>query len=166
MIALDHTETLVGIAEIAIALAGFSGVVVVFGSRSSGQWDPGDRLRLTFLLEAGFTAGGFALATLALLSLPIESALVWAIVSGSWAVFMCGSLYSSSRRMRTNRNNHGDVDDVSNRIVFLAFAILIVIQLANVVLWQVFTPVLLGLLLNLIGAALQFGRLIQSAFRD
>ena len=52
MIALDYTEVLVGIAEVAIALAGFSGVVVVFGSRSAGRWDPGDRLRLTFLLEA------------------------------------------------------------------------------------------------------------------
>ena len=162
MIALDHTEVLVGIAEIAIALAGFSGVVVVFGSRSSGQWDPSDRLRLAFLLEASFSAGGFALATIALLSLPIVPDLVWAIVSGSWGTFMCGSLYSSSKRMRINGTS---VDAMFNRIVFGAFAIVIVLQFVNVALWHAFTPVVVGLLLNLIGAAMQFGRLIQSAFR-
>jgi hypothetical protein len=55
---LDAPQILVGIAEIAVALAGFSGVVVVFGSRSQGQWRAGDRLRLSFLLEASLTAGG------------------------------------------------------------------------------------------------------------
>ncbi len=163
MISLDLTEVLVGIAEIAIALAGFSGVVVVFGSRSSGQWDPGDRLRLTFLLEASFTAGGFALATITMLSLPIAPDLVWAIVSGSWGTFMCGSLYWSSQRMQTNDPS---VDELSNRIVFAAFAIVIVLQFVNVAMWHTFTPVIVGLLLNLVGAAMQFGRLIQSAFRD
>jgi len=163
MISLDLTEVLVGIAEIAIALAGFSGVVVVFGSRSSGQWDPGDRLRLTFLLEASFTAGGFALATIIMLSLPIAPDLVWAIVSGSWGTFMCGSLYLSSQRMKTNDPS---VDELSNRIVFAAFAIVIVLQFVNVAMWHTFTPVIVGLLLNLVGAAMQFGRLIQSAFRD
>ena len=61
---LDFPEVLVGIAEIAVALAGFTGVVVVFGSRSEGSWHPGDRLRLGFLLEASVTAGGFALLSL------------------------------------------------------------------------------------------------------
>ena len=49
-----------------LALAGFTGVVVVFGSRSEGSWHSGDRLRLGFLLEASLTAGGFALAALVL----------------------------------------------------------------------------------------------------
>ena len=34
---MDYPEILVGIAEIAVALAGFTGVVVVFGSRSAGS---------------------------------------------------------------------------------------------------------------------------------
>lgn len=55
---MDIVELLIGIAEIATALAGFSGVVVAFGSRSLGTWSPGDRLRLTFLLEASLTGGG------------------------------------------------------------------------------------------------------------
>ena len=45
---MDYVEPLIGIAETAIALAGFTGVVVVFRSRSAGTWHPGDRLRLTW----------------------------------------------------------------------------------------------------------------------
>ncbi|MEM8769622.1 MAG: hypothetical protein AAGE43_19470, partial [Pseudomonadota bacterium] len=65
---MDVVELLIGIAEIATALAGFTGVVVAFGSRSHGAWHPGDRLRLGFLLEASLTAGGFALLALLLLA--------------------------------------------------------------------------------------------------
>ncbi len=56
---MDYPEVLVGLTEIAVALAGFTGVVVVFGSRSAGGWLPGDRLRMGFMLEASLTAGGF-----------------------------------------------------------------------------------------------------------
>lgn len=38
---LDFPEVLTGLAEIAVALAGFTGVVVVFGSRSEGSWHAG-----------------------------------------------------------------------------------------------------------------------------
>ena len=61
---MELSEILIGIAEIATALAGFTGGVVVFGSRSHGSWEIGDRLRLVFLLEASLTAGGFALFAL------------------------------------------------------------------------------------------------------
>ena len=89
---MDIVEILIGIAEIAIALAGFSGVVAAFGSRSKGAWHPGDRLRLGFLLEASLTAAGFALLALLVLSAVEDEALTWAVLSGSWAVFMAGSL--------------------------------------------------------------------------
>ena len=58
---MDFPEVLIGLTEIAVALAGFTGVVVVFGSRSAGSWLPGDRLRMGFMLEASLTAGGFSL---------------------------------------------------------------------------------------------------------
>ena len=73
---------LVGLTEIAVALAGFTGVVVVFGSRSAGSWLPGDRLRLAFLLEASLTAGGFSLLALVLYTSMQSSGNAWAIVSG------------------------------------------------------------------------------------
>ena len=81
---MDVVEILIGITEIAVALAGFTGVVVAFGSRSQGSWHPGDRLRLTFLLEASLTAGAFALLGLLLSSAGFEIAYCWAICSVGW----------------------------------------------------------------------------------
>jgi hypothetical protein len=162
---MDQSEVLIGIAEIATALAGFTGVVVVFGSRSEGNWHPGDRLRLNFLLEASLTAGGFALMALILFG-SVTANLAWAATSAAWALFMPFSLYSSGRRIRESLKSHGDVDRLANRLVFLMFATLVVLQVANALVWQQFTPLLAALSVNLAGAAMQFARLIRSAFQN
>ena len=162
---LDYAETLVGIAAIAVALAGFSGVVVAFGSRSRGSWHEGDRLRLEFLLEASLTAGGFSLLALVLFHAVRDAPdIAWIATSAAWAVFMLGSLYSSRRRIRTNLQEHGDIDELTNRLVFAAFLALIAVQAFNIFLWHEFAPLLLALCCNLAGAAMQFTRLIRSAF--
>ena len=164
---LDFAETLVGIAEIAVALAGFTGVVVAFGSRSRGSWHPGDRLRLSFLLESSLTAGAFALLTLVLLEVfPQATSIAWMTASTLWALFMPWSLYSSHRRIRDDLRKHADIDRFPNHLVFVVFSALIVAQIANALLWRQFAPLLAALCFNLAGAGMQFVRLIRSAFRE
>jgi hypothetical protein len=162
---MDHVEVLTGIAEIATALAGFSGVVVAFGSRSQGSWHPGDRLRLGFLLEASLTAGGFALIALLLLSLQ-EARLDWRLPSVLWFGYMGLSLWRSHARIAVNERIHGDVDRIANRLTAACFVVLMLLQLINVFWWCQFWPFLAALVLNLAGAAMQFARLIRSAFHD
>jgi hypothetical protein len=166
LLTLDIAGVLVGLTEIAVALAGFTGVVVVFGSHSAGSWLPGDRLRLGFLLEASLTAGGFALLALVLYSSIQNARVAWGLVSGLWALYMVYSLYGSHRRIRENLEHHQDIDITANHIVFALFSSLIVLQLINVVLWREFAPVLAALVLNLVGAAMQFARLIRSVFHE
>ncbi len=164
---LDYPETLIGIAEIAVALAGFTGVAVAFGSRDHGAWHPGDRLRLSFLLESSLTAAGFALLSLVLLHLyPESSSIAWAVGSFLWSVFMLGSLFRSHRRIKDNQQRHGDIDQSANRLVFVGFAFLILVQFGNVIIWREFAPLLGALCFNLAGAAMQFVRLIRSAFHE
>jgi hypothetical protein len=163
---MDVVELLIGIAEIATALAGFTGVVVAFGSRSEGAWHPGDRLRLGFLLEASLTAGGFSLLALLLLSLLDDRAITWTIISGLWFIFMCFSLWFSHRRIDRNSDAHGDVDRIANRLTAGSFMAVMALQLVNIFLWHTLWPVLAAVILNLAGAAMQFARLIRSAFRD
>ena len=163
---MDIVELLIGIAEIATALAGFTGVVVAFGSRSQGAWHPGDRLRLIFLLEASLTAAGFALLGLLALSAMKNEALAWSLLSGSWACATAISLWVSRVRIRTNLDVHDDVDKIANRATTLLFISVAIIQVLNIVLWQEFSPFLAALILNLAGAAMQFTRLIRSAFHE
>ena len=163
---MDYSELLIGITEIAVALAGFTGVVVVFGSRKYDSWHSGDRLRLSFLLEASLTAGAFSLLALLLLFALPQEEWVWMTSSGLWALWSTASLESSRRRLKQSRESHGDVDQTSNQIVFIVFALLIIVQITNATLWRDFAPFLAALILNLSGAAMQFTRLIRSGFSD
>lgn len=163
---MDIVELLIGIAEIATALAGFTGVVVAFGSRSQGAWHPGDRLRLVFLLEASLTAAGFALLGLLVVSTLKSEPMAWSLLSGIWAIATVISLWMSRVRIRANLDVHDDIDKIANRIITLLFISVVILQMLNVVLWQQFPPFLTALILNLAGAAMQFARLIRSAFHE
>ena len=163
---MDVVELLVGIAEIATALAGFTGVVVAFGSRSEGTWHPGDRLRLGFLLEASLTAGGFALLALLLIASLEDRGLSWQLLSALWFLFMSFSLWRSRQQIRSNLDDHGDVDRIANRLTATCFLVLMGVQIVNIIALQTMWPVLAALILNLAGAAMQFARLIRSAFRN
>ncbi len=163
---MDKVELLIGIAEIAVALAGFTGVVVAFGSRSQGSWNPGDRLRLAFLLEASLTAAGFSLLALLALAVTNDEPLIWSVLSGVWILFTAGSLWTSHRRFKDNAEVRDGADRLANGIVTTLFYSLIILQLANIVLWQQFSPFLAAIFLNLAGAAMQFARLIRSTFQE
>ncbi len=163
---MDFVELLIGIAEIAVALAGFTGVVVTFGSRSQGAWHPGDRLRLSFLLMASLTAAGFALLSLLALSSNLAEPTVWSALSALWALFMCWSLWASRQQMQQAADVHQDIDKLTNAITTTCFVLLIFVQILNATLWHEFYPFLAAIMLNLVGAAMQFARLIRSAFHD
>ena len=55
-------EFLVGVAGIAVALIGFSGVVAALGRRSEGRWTPSELLQLRTLVEPSIVSllGAFA----------------------------------------------------------------------------------------------------------
>ncbi len=163
---MDIVELLVGIAEIAVAMAGFTGVVVAFGSRSQGAWHRGDRLRLTFLLEASFTAAGISLLALLTISSLGEGALSWAGLSGVWLIVTAVSLWRSRVKIRNNLDQHDDVDRLANGLTTAAFLSLMAVQVLNIAVWQQAPPLIAALMLNLAGAAMQFSRLIRSAFRS
>lgn len=52
---MEHQETLQTIAEVAVALAGFTGIAVAFGGRA-GRLAPGEQLRVRTLLRASISA--------------------------------------------------------------------------------------------------------------
>jgi hypothetical protein len=162
----DYSETLGLVAELAVALAGFSGVVVAFGSGRDQTWDPGDKLRLHFLVESSLTAGGFAILILVLMhAFPSNLPLVWTIGSTLWALFMPFSLYFAHLRIARGTLDRVDIDHFANRFVFTAFLLLIFLQIPNIFVWQDFGPLLAALALNLVGSGMQFAHLVNSAFR-
>jgi len=77
--------------EVAIALAGFSGIVAAVGRRGAGHWSPVDQLLLRVLLTAAGAALAFAFLPFLLIDV-IDPSLVWRICSGLHATFVFGIL--------------------------------------------------------------------------
>lgn len=72
--------------EVAIALAGFSGIVAAVGRRGAGHWSPVDQLLLRLLLSAAGAALAFAFLPFLLIDV-MDPSLVWRICSGVHATF-------------------------------------------------------------------------------
>lgn len=83
---MGETDELVAIAEIAIALAGFSAVIGVLGTRSGRSDLRVDALRLQVMLECALGIVAFALIPLLLGRFGFEADMPWRIAS---AAFLC-----------------------------------------------------------------------------
>ncbi len=77
---MDQFDAMTVIAELALGIAGFSGVVVALGSRP-GKWPRVDRLRLATLLATGLGALSLVLFAMMLIMLEVDIDLVWRISS-------------------------------------------------------------------------------------
>ena len=75
--------------EVAVGIAGFSGIVAAVGRRREGQWDPMDQLLLRVLLLASGIAILFSFLPFTLIEL-MEPRLVWRILSGLLAAWVLG----------------------------------------------------------------------------
>ena len=69
------------IIEVAITLAGFSGIVAAMGRRGAGQWSSADQLLLRILLMSSGVAILFAFLPFILIDM-LESSLMWRLLSG------------------------------------------------------------------------------------
>jgi hypothetical protein len=81
-------DVFIALAEIAVAIAGFSGIVAVFGARSAGQWSPDDRLRLAFLLICSLTVVFFSLLPFAMTALHLSGTVLWRAASGLLVIWL------------------------------------------------------------------------------
>jgi hypothetical protein len=80
---MEPGETLGIAAQIAVALAGFASVVVVFGRVSTHEWSPIDKFRLWQLLANSILPLAFCMIGLLLLAIRPALAGVWRWCSGA-----------------------------------------------------------------------------------
>jgi hypothetical protein len=83
---VEHDDTLLTIAEIAIALAGFASLISVIGHRSSATARANSLLRLRLMLEVSFRNAAFALLPLPFVQIASSDPMLWRIFSGLYLV--------------------------------------------------------------------------------
>ena len=76
---LAYQGTLQTIAELSIALAGFTGVVVALGRRGQGEWAAVERARLESLLQAAVGGVVFSIAPSVALSAGVSDDTIWRV---------------------------------------------------------------------------------------
>ena len=161
---MEPGEALGIAAQIAVALAGFAGVVVVFRRESVHEWSTLDKFRLRLLLMNSVLP--LALCMLGLLFLTIKPLPtgIWRWCSGFAFVilvfFAVTSLTISRRPELRQLQSYGR----ATHFVFYLFGILgtgvTVLQLYNVVILGAFWPFFTGIAFQLTAAMFQFMRII------
>src|SRR5690349_1082921 len=98
---MQPSEALNVVAQVAVTLAGFAGIVVVFRPDAIHQWSTLDKFRLRLLLANSALPLVFALLAILLLSLEPPPVSIWRWCSGLSLVIDVGFLISGRTMSRS-----------------------------------------------------------------
>jgi hypothetical protein len=163
---VDQVELLTAIIEVSIALIGFSGLVVILGRRSSGEWVTGDRLRLIVLLGLGFISFACALVALTFVSSGLSHSAAWAFSSLVWLIFSVPFLvFIVSKVFSPEAGSELDREPFRRWAWYFGVGLGVFVttaglQVANAAFLLAFWPFFLGLVVLLILGVVQFFRLL------
>ena len=161
-------ETLSIFAEVSVALAGFSGIAIAFGSRSLGSLSRLEVRRLSNL----FTLAGMALLTsllmISLLYLDLASHdILWR--GGSALLLVVAGPWLAWDVVRVTRLEQSERAEVKRSILYIFDSLavgVLVLQLVNVIYIVAPWPFFLALTLAVAGAFQQFILLVRMGIRE
>jgi hypothetical protein len=164
----DAQQTFLIFAEVAVALAGFSGIIIAFGQRAHGSLSKLELRRLSNL----FALSGYVLlaSLLGVSLLHVETPdqdLVWRLESA--ILVLLGTPWLVTDWRKVTRLDPAERSQVRASI-FYPFTVLAVLalalQIANIFYMGRSWPLFLGLLVVVSYAFQQFILLVRMAFRD
>src|SRR5207249_2926068 len=148
-------------AQVAVTLAGFAGIVVVFRPESVHQWSGLDKLRLRMLLYNSIYPLAYALVGIFLLTTDPPPVSIWRWCSGFVLVAQVPGIISLAliRRHLSALDMQGVTKSLFYPIAALGVVSLL-LQVANLVVWNRFWPFFVVISLHLLAAMLQFLRIV------
>ena len=160
---MSEQETLTSVAEFAIALAGFSGVVVALG-KQPGRWAPADRYRLLNVLTFAFSSGFMAYLPMGLAHAGLSGSPLWRASSGFFLCFWVIGAAINIPRIRSLPNDvRAVLHPVVRQIAYTTFAIANLVLLLNTLGFGFrpqFSAYFLGLVILLLNGSIQFTRIL------
>ncbi len=160
---MEPTDALLTIAELALGLTGFTGVVAAFRTRS-GPWLPADAFRVFSLLSVSLGVLFLALIPLSLAYFPLSDEVSWRISSGLMTLFTVpGALVIISRIRRLDARSKQVLSRPTIAFIVFGSALNALAQLLNaagVFPNTSFAIYFAGLVWLLFYSGLQFARLL------
>ncbi len=158
---MEIQELLIGLAQIAVALVGFSGLASVFRRSGDDTWRPDVRFWSLIIATIGCLI--FSLLPLAFLHGGMSSIVTWSACSGIFAAFMTVSWIAFLRELR-RRIGAGEYYKSAITVAFtvghvIAVAVLVLNTLG--IAWRpTFAPYLASLMLYFLWASMILIRMI------
>jgi len=160
---LDAFDTLLTLAEVSLGLAGFAGIVMVFG-RGPGVLPPADTLRLAALVAASLGTLFLSLISIALGFVGVPEPELWQWSSALMVIVFVPAHVVGMLRIRRIATEMFEVTPVYLLVVgaflFVGNLIAQVCNFLGVGSLPIFGVYLLGLILYLGFAAIQFARML------
>jgi hypothetical protein len=159
---MEATEALLGLAQFALALAGFTGVVIAFGWRG-GEWHAADAFRTWRALNSSLGAAFLALVPVALEQLGVHGEPLWRWSSLVICLYtVCWVSLDAPRHWRLRAELRAVIPAWGPRLLYASVAVIFAAQALNGLgLWWAPQPgvYFVGLIVFLLLPALIFGRI-------
>ena len=160
---MEPGEALGIAAQIAVALAGFAGVVVVFRREAVHEWSDVDKLRLRLLLANSILPLGLSMLGLLLLTIKPAPLGSWRWCSGILLIATLSYVIPITKAFRSLNLRNVQRDPVT-RFIFAVFGFFgiatVLLQFYNIALPGAFWPFFAGIVYQLVSAMAQFARMI------
>jgi len=150
---MPELDTLFNVAEIAVAIAGFAAIVVIFRRRDEGTWEAYDGDRFNGMIMHALVALAFCFLPSVLAVFVDEPATLWAIASGLLSLWTLGHVIGVLRFATTGRAGRIGLT------LGLAVAVVLALNALGVGFHRAFAPYLLGVLWHVFQAAILFAML-------
>ena len=156
---MQPSEALSASAQVAVALAGFAGVVVAFRNRSVHEWSKIDKFRLQILLANSAIPFVLSIFAMLLLSTSLDATRIWRLCS--LFAFLLLVWMASGYRVIYQRFSPKEFKAAGGRsVIFYTGGVVgigvTLLQLYNVISLQVFWPFFAAIATLLVLAMLQF----------
>jgi|SRR5262249_39273564 len=155
--------------QIAVALAGFAGVVTAFRAQSVHEWEAIDKFRLRLLLTNSILPLAFCLIALSLLAIRPVPFHIWRWCTGVSVTTNIAFAIGVSKDLATLRQVQSRAAP-ANRAAFYFFSVVsaigLLLQLYNIVSLNVFWPFFVGIAVQLLAAMFQFMLMILRPSRN
>jgi hypothetical protein len=158
---MEPNEALGVAAQVAVTLAGFAGVVVVFRPNSLHEWSPIDRFRLRLLLHNSICPLAYALFGMLLLTMKPTPQWIWRTCSLFGLLFQLpGAIVATNNSRSLAAHEFAG----ASKLLFYTIGVLGVatqiLQVINVALLNLFWPFFVSIVLHLMTGMLQFMRMV------
>jgi len=165
MTAINPSDALTTTAQVSVALAGFTGVVAVFGSGTVHDLPPIDRYRLRLMVAFSTMPLLTSLGGLLLLATDLPDEIVYDLCSASVVVFVVVStlfVWGEVVALHRSRSELGHVGQVRLYAGGIAGVLALAFQVYNLAALHAFWPFYAGVVISIGAATVQFTRLVLS----